>query len=143
MTFFNGAEVEARSTQNRGEYLLGNDYDLFVFDEDSTMFRKWYEQREGDFLLTDYLAKSREFGIGFIIGTQTLTNLADSVLANTAIKILAGGAGLGTDYDIFASASGMSPEQKEFIKQLTMPGMAVVKDPRYPHPFTLEVPRIA
>jgi hypothetical protein len=32
-TFGNGATVEARSTQNRGEYLLGNDYDLFVFDE--------------------------------------------------------------------------------------------------------------
>ncbi len=29
----NGATIEARSTQNRGEYLLGNDYDLFVFDE--------------------------------------------------------------------------------------------------------------
>ena len=25
--------IEARSTQNRGEYLLGNDYDLFIFDE--------------------------------------------------------------------------------------------------------------
>ena len=33
MVLFNGAEVEARSTQNRGEYLLGNDYDLFIFDE--------------------------------------------------------------------------------------------------------------
>ncbi|MEA2030617.1 MAG: terminase family protein [candidate division Zixibacteria bacterium] len=33
MTFGNGATVEARSTQNRGEYLLGNDYDLFIFDE--------------------------------------------------------------------------------------------------------------
>ncbi len=31
--FGNGATVEARSTQNRGEYLLGNDYDLFIFDE--------------------------------------------------------------------------------------------------------------
>lgn len=29
----NGAIIEARSTQNRGEYLLGNDYDLFIFDE--------------------------------------------------------------------------------------------------------------
>jgi hypothetical protein len=29
----NGATLEARSTQNRGEYLLGHDYDLFVFDE--------------------------------------------------------------------------------------------------------------
>jgi hypothetical protein len=33
LTFGNGAVVEARSTQNRGEYLLGHDYDLFVFDE--------------------------------------------------------------------------------------------------------------
>lgn len=29
----NGALIEARSTQHRGEYLLGNDYDFFVFDE--------------------------------------------------------------------------------------------------------------
>ena len=29
----NGSIIEARSTQNRGEYLLGNDYDLFIFDE--------------------------------------------------------------------------------------------------------------
>ncbi len=33
MQFTNGAEIEARSTQNRGEYLLGHDYDLFIFDE--------------------------------------------------------------------------------------------------------------
>lgn len=29
----NGVTIESRSTQNRGEYLLGNDYDLFIFDE--------------------------------------------------------------------------------------------------------------
>ncbi len=33
LEFGNGAVVEARSTQNRGEYLLGHDYDLFIFDE--------------------------------------------------------------------------------------------------------------
>ena len=33
LVFGNGATLEARSTQNRGEYLLGHDYDLFVFDE--------------------------------------------------------------------------------------------------------------
>lgn len=33
ITLSNGATIEARSTQNRGEYLLGNDYDLFIFDE--------------------------------------------------------------------------------------------------------------
>ncbi len=29
----NGAIIDARSTQRRGEYLLGNDYDYFVYDE--------------------------------------------------------------------------------------------------------------
>ena len=33
LVFGNNAVVEARSTQNRGEYLLGHDYDLFIFDE--------------------------------------------------------------------------------------------------------------
>ena len=33
MEFTNGSVIEARSTQNRGEYLLGHDYDLFIFDE--------------------------------------------------------------------------------------------------------------
>ncbi len=33
MTFGNGATIESRSTQNRGEHLLGNDFDLFIFDE--------------------------------------------------------------------------------------------------------------
>ncbi len=33
LIFGNGATIEARSTQNRGEHLLGNDFDLFVFDE--------------------------------------------------------------------------------------------------------------
>ncbi len=33
LLFGNGATIESRSTQNRGEHLLGNDYDLFIFDE--------------------------------------------------------------------------------------------------------------
>ena len=135
-----GKVLSYRMTHNmRSNQLV----DLFVFDEGQTMFKKWHEVREGTYLLTDYLAQAREFGIGFIIGTQTLSNLADSVLANTAIKVLAGGAGLGSDYDVFASATGLTPEQKDFLKRLTMPGMACARDPRYPHAFTLEVPRIA
>jgi hypothetical protein len=33
LTLGNGATIESRTTQNRGEYLLGNDFDLFIFDE--------------------------------------------------------------------------------------------------------------
>jgi len=117
--------------------------DLIVFDEASTMFKKCYESREGTYLLTDYLAKAREFGIGFIIGTQSVSNMADSVMANTAIKILIGGAGLGADYDTFASATGLTIEQKDYLKQKPLPGFASVKDPRYQFPFTIKVPQIA
>ncbi|MBK7092103.1 MAG: hypothetical protein IPH59_10360 [bacterium] len=73
------------------------------------MFKKFYEVREGTYVLTDLLAKSREWGMGFVIGTQTLSGLADSVMANTAIKIMVGGAGLREDYDAFAGATGMTP----------------------------------
>lgn len=116
--------------------------ELFVLDEASTVFRKQYYEADHPNLLLDYLAKSREFGIGFLIATQTLSGLADPVLANTATKILVGGAGLGTDYDIFASATGLTPPQRDFLRTLTMPGVACAKDPRYPYPFTLEVPRV-
>jgi len=33
MRFGNNATIESRTTQNRGQYLLGQDYDLFIFDE--------------------------------------------------------------------------------------------------------------
>jgi len=33
MIFGNGSVITARTTQNRGHYLLGNDYDFFSFDE--------------------------------------------------------------------------------------------------------------
>ncbi|MEA1981519.1 MAG: hypothetical protein U9N54_11190, partial [candidate division Zixibacteria bacterium] len=115
---------------------------VLCFDESSSIFRKFYEQREGNYLLLDYLAQAREFGIGFVIATQSLSNLPDSVLSNTGIKIMVGGSGSGTDYDIFASATGMTPEQKTYLKQLTKPGQACVKDPRYEFPFTMEVPHI-
>ncbi len=113
---------------------------LIVLDEASTMFKKWHEQREGNYLLLDYLAQSREFGVGFLISTQTLSTLPISLLANTGIKVIVGGSGSGMDYDIFASATGITPEQKTYLKQLTNPGQACVKDPRYPHVFTLKVP---
>ncbi|MEZ5357192.1 MAG: DUF87 domain-containing protein [Candidatus Zixiibacteriota bacterium] len=116
--------------------------DLFVFDEASTIFKKYYDNREQTFLLTDYLAQAREFGSGFLISTQGLTNISNSVLTNTSLKIMTGGQGMGTDFDIFASATGMNTEQREFIRQMTQPGKAVVRDPRYPYPFTLEVPKI-
>lgn len=115
---------------------------LLVFDEASTVFRRWHELREGTPLLLDYMAKAREFGIGFLIGSQTLSGMADSVLANTATKVLFGGFGLGSDYDVFAHSTGLNPEQKDQLKRRTMPGQACAKDLRYPYAFLLEVPRV-
>lgn len=117
--------------------------DLIVFDEASTIFRKWYEMQQGTYLIADYFARCREFGIGFIVGTQGLTNLAESVLANTSIKVLVGGFGHGKDYEIFGSSTAMTMDQIEFAKKLTLPGQAIAKDFHYPSPFTLEMPHVA
>ena len=116
---------------------------LIVLDEASTVFKKHFETREGTFLLLDYLAQAREFGVGFLIGTQSLTNLADSVLSNTAVKIMIGGCGAGHDYATFAAAAGMTIEQREFMKRDKTPGHAFVSDPRWPVAFQVEVPRVA
>lgn len=117
--------------------------DLFVFDEAASMFKQWYEEREGTYLLLDYLRQAREFGIGFLISTQTISSIANSVLSNTSTKMLVGSAGSGDDYNVFGSAVGLTPEQIKHLKTLKNPGNACICDPRYPNPFLLEVPRIA
>lgn len=115
--------------------------DVIILDEAQTMFRRQYEKSEGTYLLLDYLAQAREFGIGFLIGTQTLSQLADTVIANTATKIFMA-SGLGKDYEVFASAAALDSKKVEFLKRNQMPGFACVKDPRYPYAFTVEVPRV-
>jgi len=113
--------------------------DLFVLDEASTIFKKAYEA-EGTYVLTDDLAQARAWGMGFIISTQNLANLAPSVLSNTSLKVMVGGAGDGCDYSTFAAATGMTVEQREYCKQRTEPGQAEARDPRYPFPFTVDIP---
>ena len=65
--------------------------------------------------------------------------LTDEVFANTATKIAVGGFGHGGDYEAFASAVGLSRSQREFMRTITRPGAAVVKDLRHPHPFTVQI----
>lgn len=115
---------------------------LIVLDEASTVFKKSYETRESTHLLSDYLAQAREFGIGFLIGTQSLSQLSESVSSNTGTKVLVGGCGSGRDYDLFASATGMNREQREHIARHMMPGVAFVRDPRWPTVFQVEVPKV-
>jgi hypothetical protein len=116
---------------------------LIVLDEASTVFRKQYEMREGTYLLSDYLCQAREFGVGFLIGSQSFSQLAPSVIANTATKVMIGGFGSGDDYAAFAASTGMTVEQREFTKRGRRPGHAIVRDPRWPATFQVEVPRVA
>jgi hypothetical protein len=116
---------------------------LFVLDEAGPLFKRWYEQQEGTYWLSQCLTQAREFGVGFLIANQGLSDMSHSVLANTSTKILIGGAGLGEDWNRFASAVSLTPDQVEFLKRTLRPGLACVKDPRYPDPFLLDVPRIS
>jgi hypothetical protein len=91
-------------------------------------------------LLLDYFQQARAFGIGVIFASQSM-NLADEVFANTATKIAVGGFGHGGDYEAFASAVGLNRAQREFMRTITRPGAAVVKDLRHPYPFTVQIDR--
>ena len=123
-------------TNNLRSHILEH---LFVFDEGSLMFPRIHEM--SGHLLLEYMRLAREYGCGFLVASQN-ANVSDSVLSNTSTKLLIGGAGLGHDFDVFASATGMTQEQKEFAKRSLFPGLAVAKDPRWPYPFTVEIPRV-
>lgn len=111
---------------------------LIVLDEASTVFPKTGTKKTA--LLLDYFQQARAFGIGVIFASQSM-NLADEVFANTAIKVAVGGFGHGSDYEAFGSAIGLNRAQRDFMRTISQPGSAVVKDIRHPHPFTVQIER--
>jgi len=111
---------------------------LIVLDEASMIFPKTGNKKSA--LLLDYFQQARAFGIGVIFASQSM-NLADEIFANTATKIAVGGFGHGGDYEAFASAVGLSRPQREFMRTISRPGAAVIKDLRFPHPFTVQIDR--
>lgn len=113
---------------------------LIVLDEASMIFPKTATKKTS--ILLDYFQQARAFGIGVIFASQSM-NLADEIYANTAIKIAVGGFGHGADYEAFGSAVGLNRAQRDFMRTISRPGAAVVKDLRYPHPFTLQIDRDA
>jgi hypothetical protein len=115
---------------------------LIVVDECAPVFRRVTETRSeaGPPILADLLVQSREFGVGFLLATQSLVDLSYVAQANCARKVLVGGFGLGLDWEIFASSVGLDNEKKEFVKRSMKPGDAFASDPRYPYAFSLKVP---
>lgn len=115
---------------------------LVVVDECATIFRRALEIRSeaGPAILPDLMVQAREFGVGFLLASQSLVDLSYVAQANCARKVLVGGFGLGLDWDIFASSVGLDSQKKEFIKRSMNPGDAFASDPRYPYAFSLKVP---
>lgn len=111
---------------------------LIVLDEASTIFPKTSTKKTA--LLLDYFQQARAFGIGFIFASQSM-NLADEIFANTAIKVCVGGFGHGSDYEAFGSAVGLNRSQRDYMRTINRPGAAVIKDIRYPYPFTAQIER--
>lgn len=111
---------------------------LIVLDEASMIFPKTATKKTS--ILLDYFQQARAFGIGVIFASQSM-NLADEVFANTAIKVGVGGFGHGADYESFGSAIGLNRAQRDFMRTISQPGSAVVKDIRHPYPFTVQIER--
>ena len=111
---------------------------LIVLDEASTIFPKGSNKKTS--ILLDYFQQVRAFGIGVIFASQSM-NLSDEVFANTATKVMVGGFGHGSDYEAFGSAVGLNRSQRDYLRTISRPGDAVVKDLRHPHPFTVQIDR--
>ncbi len=111
---------------------------LICIDEASMIFPKTGTKKTS--FLLDYFQQARAFGIGVIFASQSM-NLADEIFANTAIKIGVGGFGHGADYEAFGSAIGLDRSQRDFMRTIGTPGSAIVKDIRYPHPFSVQIKR--
>ena len=110
---------------------------LFVLDEASVIFPKSASKKTS--LLLDYFQQARAFGLGVIVASQSM-NLAQEIYANTGIKV-SFALGYGADFSEFASAVGLNKEKSDFMRTISKPGSAVVRDPRYPTPFTVQIER--
>ena len=113
---------------------------LFVIDEASTVFRRSLEIREGSDVLADNFVLDREFGLGYLLISQRIEDMAHNVIANCSKRIIVGGLGFGIDYQLFGSSAGLSREKIESLKKRTSPGQACIFDYRRPEAFTLVVP---
>jgi len=74
---------------------------LIIIDEGQQVFRRSYETQEAPFYMADVIAQAREFGIGIIVGAQSVRDLAFCLTSNTARKILVGGFSDLRDLDEF------------------------------------------
>lgn len=110
---------------------------LYAMDECGPIFGASISKKMT--LLTDCLMQARAFGFGLLYGSQT-TNLAHELFANTGTK-LSFQLGHGADYQHLSSAIGLEGDQLRQFKGFSRPGLGVVRDWRYPHPFPVQIIR--
>ena len=106
---------------------------ILVFDEASPFFRKIEEMRPKPTSLSVLLAQARSYGIGIVAASQYATELSPSLLADTATKILVGGAGRTEDTKLLAGTRPTTCEQRDVMLKNNTSGHAFVADPRHSH----------
>ena len=109
---------------------------IIVFDEALPFFRRIDEMRPKPTSLSVLLAQARSFGISIIAASQYATELSPSLLADTATKILVGGAGRTADTDLLAGTRPTTRDQRDVMLKNNTPGHAFVADPR--HSYLIE-----
>ena len=106
---------------------------IIVFDEALPFFRRVDEMRPKPTALSVLLAQARSYGISIIAASQYATELSPSLLADTATKILVGGAGRTADTDLLAGTRPTTREQRDVLLKNNTSGHAFVSDPRHSH----------
>lgn len=92
--------------------------------------------------MADLLGLIRGTGIGLDLSVQS-SEVLPSILSNTATKFI-GRCGSATDYERFASAMGLTNEQRRWLSLNLQPGLFVgqLGEGAWRHPFVVRIPPI-
>ena len=92
--------------------------------------------------ITDLIGLIRGTGIGLDLSCQN-SDIAPAILSNTANKII-GRCGSHADYEVMASAMGLTAEQRRHLYHKLVPGMFVgqIGEGDWRHPFLFTVPYV-
>ena len=116
-------------------------HQLVIFDEGRNFFGKEMESASGSGrtnLATDILTKMRSYGLGLVIGTQSLVKTQSTVIDNAGTVIV-----FRTNSEMEAKAACrlLGWDESRYMELITLEvGMAWVRSPQCLHPVKIKIP---
>ena len=133
--------AEMLYSHNKAKGLIGSKLrHLFVIDESRILFNAYRNISEyGESIMNEIASKCREFGEGFLLGSQESSSFNQTIRSNAFLK-LAFPLEDGTDMNWVKESFGLDDDMAAHMYKLPPFGQAVVRYGNYEKPFILAVP---